>query len=131
MLERSAPFFVLPSAPFEGAGEGAESAFLPASNTISITLLLASRLVAEIARVYTSSVIREFAWRRSSCAVLRLRSPQACASGKHHHRAFPNVEHGDERSDFCRESTSGFRNRLAETRTFVIGFRSIHSCRMA
>ena len=71
MLERSAPFFVFPFAPFEGAEEGAESTFLPASNTISITLLLASRLVAETARVYTSTVIREFAWRRSSCAVLR------------------------------------------------------------
>jgi len=30
VLERSAPFFVLPSAPFEGT----ESAFLPAANTI-------------------------------------------------------------------------------------------------
>jgi hypothetical protein len=29
------------------------------------------------------------------------------------------------------ESTSGSRNRLAETLTFAIGFRSIHSCRMA
>jgi hypothetical protein len=40
--------------PREGAEEGAESAFfLPASNTIVITRLLASRFVAEIARVYT------------------------------------------------------------------------------
>ena len=30
-----------------------------------------ARFVAEIARVYTSSVTRELAWRRSSCAVLR------------------------------------------------------------
>jgi integrase len=36
-----------------------------------MTRLLASRFVAEIARVYTSSVIRELAWRKSSCAVLR------------------------------------------------------------
>jgi hypothetical protein len=41
--------------------ERAESAFLPASNTIFITRLLASRFVAEIAREYTSSVIRELA----------------------------------------------------------------------
>ena len=71
MLERSAPFFVSPFAPCEGAEEGAESFFLPASNTISMTRLLASRFVAEIARVYTPSVIRDLAWRRSSCAVLR------------------------------------------------------------
>jgi hypothetical protein len=45
----------------EGAGEGAEFWPFPASNTISMTLLLASRLFAEIARVYTSSVIRELA----------------------------------------------------------------------
>jgi hypothetical protein len=32
----------------------------------------------------------------------KLRSPQAGASGKHHHRAFSNVENRDERSDFCR-----------------------------
>ena len=57
MLERSAPFFVFLFAP----SEGAESVFLPASKINSITLLLASRFVAEIARVYTSSVIREFA----------------------------------------------------------------------
>jgi hypothetical protein len=61
VLERSALFFVSPFAPREGAEEGAESFFLPASNTISITRLLASRFVAEIARVYTSSVIRELA----------------------------------------------------------------------
>jgi hypothetical protein len=67
-----APFF-LPAFPLsEGAEEGAESNFfLPASNTIVITRLLASRFVAEMACVYTSSVIREFAWRNSSCAVLR------------------------------------------------------------
>jgi hypothetical protein len=46
---------------FEGAGEGAESVFFPASNTICMNLSLASRFVAEIARVYTSSVIRELA----------------------------------------------------------------------
>jgi hypothetical protein len=43
----SLPFFRLR----EGAEEGAESAFLPASNTICITRLLASRFVAEIACV--------------------------------------------------------------------------------
>jgi hypothetical protein len=32
--------------------EGAESFFLPSSNTISMTRLLTSRLIAEIARVY-------------------------------------------------------------------------------
>lgn len=35
----------------EGAGEGAEILAFPASITISITLLLASRFVSEIARV--------------------------------------------------------------------------------
>jgi hypothetical protein len=45
----------------EGAGEGAEISALPAPINISMTLLLASRFVAEIACVYTSSVIREFA----------------------------------------------------------------------
>ena len=41
--------------------KGADFWPFPASNTISMTLLLASRLFAEIARVYTSSVIRELA----------------------------------------------------------------------
>jgi hypothetical protein len=57
--------FLLPSSRkgfrCEGAGEGAELLHLPFSITISMTLLLASRLVAEIARVSMSSVIREFA----------------------------------------------------------------------
>ena len=66
MLERVlkvlGPFLLPAFLPFEGVEEGAESAFfLPASNTIVITRLLASRFVAEMARVYTSSVIREFA----------------------------------------------------------------------
>jgi hypothetical protein len=51
VLERSAPFFVVHFAPSEGADEGTESFFLPASNTISMTRLLASRFLAEIARV--------------------------------------------------------------------------------
>ena len=33
---------------------------------MSVTLLLAFRLSSEIARVYTSSVIRELAWRNNS-----------------------------------------------------------------
>jgi hypothetical protein len=57
VLERSAPFLVFEFAPFEDA----ESLFFPASSTIVMTLLLASRFVAEIALVYTSSVIREWA----------------------------------------------------------------------
>jgi hypothetical protein len=60
LLERSAPFFFSPFAPREGAEEGAESFSLPTSNTISMTRLLASRFVAEIARVYTSRVIRDW-----------------------------------------------------------------------
>ena len=53
MLEVLAPLLLCAVLPFEGAEEGAESAFLlPASNTIVITRLLASRFVAEIARVY-------------------------------------------------------------------------------
>jgi len=47
--------FLLPSSisgsRCEGAGEGAEILALPASITISITLLLASRFVSEIARM--------------------------------------------------------------------------------
>ena len=49
--ERSAPFFFCGCAPRAGADEGAENAFFPASNTISITRLLASRFFAEMARV--------------------------------------------------------------------------------
>ena len=65
MLERVlrflAPFLLSVFLPREGAEAGAGSAsFFPASNTIVMTRLLASRLVAEMARVYTSSVIREF-----------------------------------------------------------------------
>ena len=71
MLEVLAPLLLRAALPSEGAEEGAESCFFPASNTMSMTRLLASRFVAEIARVYTSSVIRELAWRKSSCAVLR------------------------------------------------------------
>lgn len=46
---------------YEGAGEGAESLAFPASNTICITRSFASRLVADTAWVYTSSVMRELA----------------------------------------------------------------------
>ena len=64
MLGFLAPFLLPVFLSRKGAEEGAGSAFFfPASNTIVITRLLASRLVAEIARVYTSSVIREFASR--------------------------------------------------------------------
>ena len=45
----------------EGAGEGAEIVFFPASRNICITRSLASRLVEEMALVYTSNVIRELA----------------------------------------------------------------------
>jgi hypothetical protein len=58
--EFSAPFLLL----FSSKGsrcEGAEFSTLPAPIGISTTLLLALRFVVEIACVYTSSVIREFA----------------------------------------------------------------------
>ena len=61
VLTRSAPSFFFVCAPFEGAEEGAESRFFPASRIICITLSLASRLVEEMALVYTSNVIRELA----------------------------------------------------------------------
>jgi hypothetical protein len=61
VLEVLAPLLLLVVLLFGGAEEGVESAFLPASNTISMTRLLASRFVAEIARVYISRVIRELA----------------------------------------------------------------------
>ena len=61
VLRSLAPFLLSVFLPREGAEAGAGSAaFFPAFNTIVITRLLASRLVAEMARVYTSSVIREF-----------------------------------------------------------------------
>jgi hypothetical protein len=41
--------------------KGAESCLVPASNIICMTRSLAWRFVAEIARVYTSRVIRELA----------------------------------------------------------------------
>ncbi len=53
VLKVLAPFFLLAFPLSKGADEGAASAFfLPASKTIVITRLLASRFVAEIARVY-------------------------------------------------------------------------------
>ncbi len=45
----------------EGAGEGAEIVFFPASRNICITRSLAPRLVEEMAFVYTSSTIPELA----------------------------------------------------------------------
>ena len=42
-------FFHFPFAPHEGAEEGSESFFFPASNTISLTRFLASRFIVEIA----------------------------------------------------------------------------------
>ena len=64
MLERVlrflAPFLLSVFLPREGEEGAGSASFFPASNTIVITRLLASRLVAEMARVYTSSVIREF-----------------------------------------------------------------------
>ena len=57
MLERSALFFLFPFAFSGNAEQGAESVFLPASNTPSITLLLASRFVAEMARVYAGCFV--------------------------------------------------------------------------
>ena len=47
----------------EAAGEGAEFWAFPASNTISMTLLLVSRLFAEIARVYPSDARQNLAIR--------------------------------------------------------------------
>ena len=64
VLIKSAPFLVgaIWLTPFrEGANKGAESFFLPAYRTISITPLFASRFVAETARIETSSVIRRLA----------------------------------------------------------------------
>ncbi len=52
VLKVLAPFLLFDFPLREGAGEGAESAFLsPASRTIFITRSLASRFVAETARV--------------------------------------------------------------------------------
>jgi hypothetical protein len=59
VLERSAPFIISAFAPFEGAGSA--FLFLSSCKTIVIMRLLALRSLAEIARVYTSSVIHEFA----------------------------------------------------------------------
>ena len=41
--------------------EGAEIVFFPASKNICITRSFTSRFVEEMARVYTSNVIRKFA----------------------------------------------------------------------
>jgi hypothetical protein len=58
VLRVLAPFFLLAFPLSEGADEGAEIAFfLPASKTIVITRLLASRFVAEMARVLNRAVL--------------------------------------------------------------------------